>query len=351
MPPDGFGFGGGPTVRLGGPSARQSTRPRLAESAKSQALRYDGTMTPVAGIDVGTNSVRLLIIDESGGEIERCMQITRLGQGVDETGKLAPEALERTLRVLDDYGQRMARHGVKRVRATATSAARDAKNREALFAPARDILTRATTSESALELLSGADEARLSFQGASADLSGEDTVLVFDIGGGSTEFALGKEAPEAFISIDMGGVRVTERFLSNDPPRTDEIAAAEGFVQAQCEKVGAAIPVHKASRVLGLAGTVTTFAALQLQLAHYDATRTHGLALTRQQIERIAEQLLTSTIAERRAILLEPKRAEVIVGGAIVLRTLMRYFDFNELQVSEKDILDGLAASLLNPGS
>lgn len=299
-------------------------------------------MNPVAAIDIGTNSVRLLVVDSGGTELAREMEITRLGQGVDATGRLHPDAIERTLTVLRRYAGIMKDLGVTRVRATATSAARDAVNRAAFFGEAETVLGQSP------ELLSGDEEARLSFFGATSDLTSDlAPFVVFDIGGGSTEFAVGVSMPEQHISVNMGGVRITERFLHTDPPSPLEIAAARGTIRSLLDEVKAAVDVSGAKTWLGLAGTVTTFAAHAAGLTLYDPTVTHGFVLTRGQVHGFALTLLANTSEQRRALILEPKRAGVIIGGALVLDEIMTYFDVAEVRTSERDILDGLAASLL----
>jgi exopolyphosphatase/guanosine-5'-triphosphate,3'-diphosphate pyrophosphatase len=243
--------------------------------------------------------------------------------------------------VLTEYGAAIQKHRVQRVRAVATSAARDARNSQAFFEAAeRAIGVRP-------ELLSGEEEALLSFRGATAGLSpSEGPFLVIDIGGGSTEFVLGERQPEALISVQMGCVRMAERHLKSDPPTPDQVEACITDVRRELERVRERIDVKRARRVLGLAGTVTAIAALQLGLDHYDASRTHHSILSRAGVEASFAQLASVNLEARRGLLAEPKRAEVIVGGAAVLATILREFAITELLVSEHDILDGLAASL-----
>lgn len=295
----------------------------------------------VGAVDIGTNSVRLLIEDARGAELERHMQITRLGQGVDVTGALHPDAIARTVAVLGEYGTLLVKHGVTRVRAAATSAARDAKNSQAFF----DAAERALGTRP--ELLSGDEEAALSFRGATAGVSAAGApFLVVDIGGGSTEFVLGTDRPDALISVDMGCVRMSERHLHSDPPSPAQLAAIEADVRSELERVRRAVPVDRTHTLIGLAGTVTALAALQLGLKKYDATATHHAELTRAQVEALYARVAALTVEQRRGLLAEPKRAEVIVGGAAVLATILREFAIDRLLVSETDILDGLAASL-----
>jgi exopolyphosphatase/guanosine-5'-triphosphate,3'-diphosphate pyrophosphatase len=297
----------------------------------------------VAAIDIGTNSVRLLVADDGGRELERHMQITRLGQGVDKTGVLHADAIARTVDVLRSYASLIERHGASRVRATATSAARDASNSREFFDRAEAVLGIRP------ELLRGDEEARLSFRGATSGLDpSQGPFLVVDIGGGSTEFILGQDSPRALISIDLGCVRMTERHMAHDPPQPAELAACLSDVGAQLAKVRTALPLEQARQMIGLAGTVTSLAALQQGLTHYDARRTHHARLTRPQVEALFQRLIGADLTARRAMLAEPKRAEVLIGGSCVLLGILRGLDIHELLVSETDILDGLCASLLS---
>lgn len=295
----------------------------------------------VAAVDIGTNSVRVFVCDPAGRELERHMQITRLGQGVDAGGALHPDAIARTVAVLREYGALIRKHGVTRVRAAATSAARDASNRDAFFAEAEAALGYRP------ELLPGEEEAALSFRGATTGLDASaGPFLVVDIGGGSTEFVLGTSAPEALISVPLGCVRMTERHLKSDPPTQAELAACTADVRSVLATVERGVPVRRAHTLVGLAGTITSLASLDKGLKRYDPAQTHHSRLTRAAVERMFLQLTAANVAARRELLAEPKRAEVIVGGATVLHTLLQTFGFEELLVSETDILDGLAASL-----
>jgi exopolyphosphatase / guanosine-5'-triphosphate,3'-diphosphate pyrophosphatase len=292
----------------------------------------------IAAIDCGTNSTRLLVHDGTRA-VERLNRITRLGQGVDATGRLAPEAIERTVAVLADYRERMDRHGVGRVRMTATSAARDATNRAEFF----------DAAEAAVgvrpELLSGLEEGHLSFLGATADLDPADgPFLVVDIGGGSTEFCYGTTGCEAAISIDMGCVRLTEKFLHHDPPRPEELSACLSVIELHLDDVLRAIPDAVGARTfVGLAGTVSTTAAVEQGLAEYDRDRIHHFVLEKAAVEDVFRTLATERRAERIGNPgLEEARADVIVGGLCVLVKVMRQFGFTECLVSESDILDGL---------
>jgi exopolyphosphatase/guanosine-5'-triphosphate,3'-diphosphate pyrophosphatase len=295
----------------------------------------------VAAIDIGTNSLRLLVTDGSGKQLAREMNITRLGQDVDRTGLLADAAIERSVRVLESYGEMIRALKAERVRATATSAARDAGNRELFFAAAERALGVRP------ECIPGEEEARLSFQGATSGLSASDgPFLVVDIGGGSTEFILGTREPEQLISVDMGCVRMAERHLHSDPPTADELEACCADVLRTLSQVREAVDVKRAKRMIGLAGTVTALGYLELGLKHYDPVQTHHMRLSRIAVERMFNQLANLSDSERREILAEPKRSGVIVAGCAVLMTILRDFHVEELLVSESDILDGLAASL-----
>jgi exopolyphosphatase / guanosine-5'-triphosphate,3'-diphosphate pyrophosphatase len=298
----------------------------------------------LAGIDCGTNSTRLLVADGEGRTLERLMRITRLGQGVDATGRLADAAVARTVAVLQEYRAVLDRHGVERVRMTATSAARDAANRDDFFAAATE------AAGVTPELLGGEEEARLSFLGATAELDPADgPFLVADIGGGSTEFAVGTTyPPEGVLSTDIGCVRLTEKFLHSDPPAPEELSQAFDVVRGHLDDVAREIPsVADVRRFVGLAGTVTTMAAVELGLADYDRDKVHHFVLTRAAAEDVFRTLATERRSQRiHNPGLEEARADVIVAGAAILVAIMRYFGFGDCLVSEADILDGLVASL-----
>jgi exopolyphosphatase/guanosine-5'-triphosphate,3'-diphosphate pyrophosphatase len=298
---------------------------------------------PVAAIDCGTNSTRLLVSDGTA-DLERLMEVTRLGKGVDTTGRLDPAAIERTLDVLARYKARMDAHGVTRVRVAATSAARDASNRDDFFGPAAELLGVAP------ELLSGDEEAALSFDGATGDLPDRDVpTLVVDIGGGSTEFALGTRVLQASLSTDMGCVRLTEKHLHHDPPLPEELSNCLAEVEAHLDDVAREVPgAGDAARFIGVAGTVTNVAAVEIGLPAYDRDATHHFVLTRDAAEDVFRTLATEALADRvHNPGLEAARADVIVGGCCVLVGIFRYFGFDECLVSESDILDGLVRSLL----
>jgi exopolyphosphatase / guanosine-5'-triphosphate,3'-diphosphate pyrophosphatase len=295
-----------------------------------------------AAIDCGTNSTRLLVHDGTR-TIERLMRITRLGQGVDDSGMLNPDAIERTLAVLREYRGVLDRHGVTRVRMTATSAARDAANRDAFFTVARDIIGVDA------ELLSGEDEGRLSFMGATAELSLADgPFLVVDIGGGSTEFSYGLDECEYSRSVDIGCVRLTEKYIAHDPPRPEELLACLSLVETYVDDVARECPgLAEARCFVGLAGTVSTAAAVEQGLPEYDRDRIHHFVLTRAAVEDVFRTLATESRAERLGNPgLEVGRADVIVAGLCVLVQIMRQLDLDRCLVSESDILDGLVMSL-----
>ena len=301
-------------------------------------------MSSVAAIDIGSNSVRLLVVGADGSERCREMAITRLAEGVDRSGRLGAEPMARTLEVLERYASLLREHGAARVRVTGTSAARDAQNRDEFF----ERVERAVGSRP--ELLSGGAEAALAFAGATADQPASAApFLTLDIGGGSTEFAFGSAAPERSISLDMGCVRITERFLRSDPPAASELSAATAFIREQLERADAEVPCRRAKTWLGLAGTVTSLAARDAGLARYDPSVTHGYRLSRASVESAHAELAGCTAAARVELLLEAKRAAVIVGGSVILVEVMRHFGLEHITVSERDILDGLAASLREP--
>ena len=301
----------------------------------------------VAAVDCGTNSTRLLVARARAGvlePLERLMTITRLGAGVDARRALTADAVTRTVDVLRGYRHLVDRHGVSAVRATATSAVRDATNGIEFLSAAEGVLGVP------VEVLSGDEEGRLSFLGATAELDpAEGPFLVVDIGGGSTEFAVGTEAVEGVMSIDVGCVRLTERYLRSDPPLPEELSAALSVTEAWLDDVARELPAALGARLMvGLAGTVTTVAAVEIGLPRYDRDRIHHFRLSRAAAEDVLRTLATETRSDRLANPgLEEARADVIVGGCCVLVAVLRYFDLDECLVSEADILDGLAYSLL----
>ena len=304
----------------------------------------------IAAVDLGTNSSRLLVGRPTGDgdftTLVRRNTITRLGQGVDATGSLAPEAVARVLDCLRDYKHDLDEHGVERLRVAATSAARDAGNREDFFDQVEAIVGQRP------ELLSGEEEGRLSFVGATRGLPEDDgPFLVVDIGGGSTEFAVGPNPSEVegALSVDVGCVRLTEKFLLHDPPQPEELSAAISIVETYLEDVRRELPtVGEARTLVGVAGTITTVAAVELGLATYDPAAIHHFHLTRDAVEDVFRTLATEARADRiHNPGLEEARADVIVGGCCVLVAILRRFGFDELVVSEADILDGLVLSLV----
>lgn len=302
---------------------------------------------PVAAIDCGSNSTRLLVSNWMGRPLERLMRITRLGEGVDATGELSAEAVERCLSVLRDYRTEMDRLGVVRGRLVATSAVRDAANGDEFLAAAT-AMTGLTS-----ELLAGTEEATLSMAGAAVDLdAGGAPFLVLDIGGGSTELVTGTgpDDPELVaVSLQVGCVRVTERYLLTDPPTADELEKAESVVGELLESTAGDHPAFLAARTLvGLAGTVTTLSALNLGLDTYDRDRVHHSVLTLEEVHAWY-RALASEVSEARLDRagMVPGREDVIVGGALILFVAMTRFGLDRCLVSESDILDGLVASLL----
>ena len=318
-------------------------------------------MTAVAAIDCGTNSIRLLIAEEdpaSGGlrELDRRMEIVRLGQGVDRTGRLAPEALDRTLAACRAYAAAIREHGVppERVRFVATSATRDAENRADFVGGVREILGVDP------EVITGEEEAALSFAGATRELAGrpdaQPPYLVLDIGGGSTEFVLGDERVRAARSVDIGCVRMTERHLVHegrvaDPPSAEQVAAISADVEAALDLAAERVPLTETHTLVGLAGSVTTVAGIALGLPAYDSARIHHSRVSLAQVAEISGRLLAATHAERAAMpVMHPGRVDVIGAGALILHLVMRRTGAQEVLVSEHDILDGIAWSRLPAG-
>jgi exopolyphosphatase/guanosine-5'-triphosphate,3'-diphosphate pyrophosphatase len=308
----------------------------------------------VAAIDCGTNSIRLLVADVGAGklvDVAREMRIVRLGQDVDATGRLAPDALERTRVALAEYAAIVWDAGVERVRMVATSATRDAANRDDFFA-----MVRQTLGTDA-EVITGEEEARLSFTGAVSDLDpAAGPFAVVDVGGGSTEVVLGDWDGEqaevtAARSVDVGCVRITERHLRSDPPTAEEIDAAEQFAARTLREAFVEVPVDQACTWVGVAGTVTTLSAVAQRLPEYDPQRIHLSRLSLQTVRRTAADLLAATHQQRAANpAIHPGRVDVIAGGALIVRILAEELHaragIDELVVSEHDILDGIALGL-----
>ena len=301
----------------------------------------------VAAIDCGTNSVRLLVADHDDGrliDVARRMEIVRLGQGVDRTGRLAPEAIERTRVALVGYADEIAARQAVRIRMVATSATRDAANGEDFEA-----MVRATLGQTP-EVVTGDEEARLSFTGAVKGLpAGTPTpYLVVDIGGGSTEFVLGDRTVEHAVSVDIGCVRMTERHLAGDPPTDAQIQAATADIGAAVDRALTVVPGATAGTLVGLAGSVTTVAALALGLDSYRPERIHHARIPRADVARVTTELLSLTHDERLALpVMHPGRADVIGAGALILRVLMDRVGADAVIASEHDILDGIAWGLI----
>jgi exopolyphosphatase/guanosine-5'-triphosphate,3'-diphosphate pyrophosphatase len=309
----------------------------------------------VAAIDCGTNSIRLLIADIDPGrgqlsDLRRDMRIVRLGEGVDRTGRLSPAALDRTMAALGEYAEQIRRLAPEAVRMVATSATRDAENSQEFTNRVKEVLGVPP------EVVTGDEEARLSFTGATAELTAglAGPCLVTDIGGGSTEFVLGDAAGvRAARSVDIGCVRMTERHLHGDPPSSAQIAAATADIDAALSDAEGsvfqgAVTAGGACTLVGLAGSVTTIAGIALGLAEYDSRRIHHSRVSAAAVHEIAVRLLAMTRAQRAAIgVMHPGRADVIGGGALILDRIVTRFGFREVLVSEHDILDGIAWSLV----
>lgn len=301
-------------------------------------------MSRVAAIDCGTNSIRLLVTDLDGGQtdLHREMRVVRLGEGVDRTGSLAPQAIERTRTALTDYAATCRELDVEQTRMVATSASRDADN----FEDFRMMVTRVLGVEP--DVITGDEEAALSFAGATRTLDCADgPFLVMDIGGGSTELVLGTDGVTAARSVDVGCVRLTERHLHDDPPTTQQIDDAIHDIDAAIDDARSTVPTEQGRTAVGLAGSVTTVAALTLGLSSYDRSAIHLSRLTRADVEKTTTELLRQTHAERAAHpVMHPGRVDVIGAGALILRTLVQRLDLSDVLVSEADILDGIAWSM-----
>jgi exopolyphosphatase/guanosine-5'-triphosphate,3'-diphosphate pyrophosphatase len=312
-------------------------------------------VTRVAAVDCGTNSIRLLVADADPAtgeltDLDRRMTIVRLGQGVDRTGRLAPEALERTFAACREYAAVIEEHGAERVRFVATSASRDAENREEFVRGVVDILGVEP------EVITGDQEAEFSFTGATKELTGRTDLdrpyLVVDIGGGSTEFVVGDDSVRAARSVDIGCVRMTERHLLvdgavTDPPTEEQIRAMRADIEAALDLAEETVPLREARTLVGLAGSVTTVSAIAQELPEYDSSVIHHSRITRERVREITEHLLRSTHAERARIpSMHPGRVDVIGAGALVLLSIMERVDAQEVVVSEHDILDGIGWSI-----
>ncbi len=305
----------------------------------------------VAAIDCGTNSIRLLIADvdaTTGGldDVVRRMEIVRLGEDLDRTGSLSQSALDRTLSAVDDYAGVIRQHDVERVRFIATSATRDARNRSVFVDAVRERLGVEP------EVISGDDEAKLSFVGATHELVAAEhplPYLVVDIGGGSTEFVMGDpiNGISAAMSVDVGCVRMTERHFVNDPPHPAEVSAARDDIEAALKHVATVMPLRQTKTMVGLAGSVTTVAALSLGLWEYDPAQIHGARIEAVNVHRTCEELLYSAHEKRSSNpVIHPGRVDVIAAGSLVLSTIVAVVGVPDLLVSEHDILDGIALSI-----
>ncbi len=312
-------------------------------------------MTRVAAIDCGTNSIRLLVADIADGvltDVAREMRIVRLGQGVDATGAFTDEAIERTRVALEEYAGIIRETGASAIRMVATSATRDASNRDDFFDMTREILDP-IVSGSVAEVITGDEEARLSFAGAVGELDAKGApFLVVDLGGGSTELVLGdNKGVRAAFSANIGCVRLTERFLHDDPPTSEQIEGARGFVREKLQEAFEDVPIGDASSWVGVAGTMTTIAAIASGLEEYDADKVHLTRISFTDLFDVCDRLLHMTRDERSALgPMHPGRVDVIGGGAIVCSVLAEEFErrgaVSTLTVSEHDILDGIALSV-----
>lgn len=299
----------------------------------------------VAAIDCGTNSIRLLIADIEGNsfrEINRAMEIVRLGQGVDETGQFHPDAIARTLKAVDLYAAEIIRRGVEKIRFCATSASRDATNRDLFLNGVHERLGIFP------EVISGEEEAALSFQGATKEFPADQgPFLVVDIGGGSTEFVFGHATVESSKSVNIGCVRMSERHFQSDPPAVDEILAATRDITAAIHEAAAIVPITTAKTLIAVAGTATTVAAAALGLKEYDRYAIHHARISAEQVHAASQAFLTMTRDERARLgYMHPGRVDVITAGSLVLSQIMIATGASEFVASESDILDGMAWSL-----
>jgi len=325
-----------------------------ASAASAAGAAGRAGVTRVAAVDCGTNSIRLLVADLPDGaagplvDVARRMLVVRLGQGVDRTGRLAEEAVERTRLALAGYAAEIRSLGAERVRMVATSATRDASNRDVF----REMVRGTLGAEP--EVLTGDEEARLSFTGAVLALDAvAPPFLVVDIGGGSTELVLGTggrgEVPAVLAarSVDVGCVRMTERHLHDDPPTAAQVRAAEADIRVAVRDAARAVPVAQARTLVGVAGSVTTVVALALGLEDYDPERIHGARASYDQVAAVARMLLGATREARAALpVMHPGRVDVIGAGALVLRIVLEETGAAAVVASEHDILDGIARSL-----
>ena len=300
-----------------------------------------------AAIDCGTNAIRLLIAAVDSNEVSdrlREMRTVRLGEGVDATGEFSNMALERTFAACREYAELLMQYEIKELRFVATSASRDVSNRDVFITGVKEILGVEP------EVISGDQEAELSYRGALSGLDVKGSVLVADIGGGSTEFVT-TLADRSLVSesVNIGCVRMTERYLQSDPPTQQEVEAATRDIRNQIELIARTVPIRTETTFIGLAGSVTTVAAMALGLHEYDADLIHGSALSMEEVDAVTNELLHMTRAQRAELgFIHPGRVDVIGGGALVLRESMRLLGFTQVVVSEKDLLDGVVIALKN---
>ena len=300
-----------------------------------------------AAIDCGTNAIRLLIAAVDSNKVSdrlREMRTVRLGEGVDATGEFSNMALERTFAACREYAELLMQYEIKELRFVATSASRDVSNRDVFITGVKEILGVEP------EVISGDQEAELSYRGALSGLDVKGSVLVADIGGGSTEFVT-TLADRSLVSesVNIGCVRMTERYLQSDPPTQQEVEAATREIRNQIELIARTVPIRTETTFIGLAGSVTTVAAMALGLHEYDADLIHGSALSLEEVDAVTNELLHMTRAQRAELgFMHPGRVDVIGGGALVLRESMRLLGFTQVVVSEKDLLDGVVIALKN---
>lgn len=300
-----------------------------------------------AAIDCGTNAIRLLVADVTGGVVTdriRLMRTVRLGEGVDTTGEFSAAALERTFEACREYAEILSQCEVRSLRFIATSASRDVANRSDFLKGVHAILGVEP------DVISGTEEAEFSYAGAVSGLPGVSQALVADIGGGSTEFVMeGSSGSLISQSLNMGCVRMTERYLHTDPPTDQEIRLATADIDQNLEALEVSLPVHSAQAFIGLAGSVTTVTAMAMGLESYQAEVIHGSVITLEQVEKVTGELLAMTREQRSQLgFMHPGRIDVIGGGALVLRESMRILGFDRVHVSEKDLLDGVVIELAN---
>jgi exopolyphosphatase/guanosine-5'-triphosphate,3'-diphosphate pyrophosphatase len=301
-------------------------------------------------IDIGTNSVRLLVAEKKEKRwhtLRRCVEITRLGRAVDKTQHLDSEAISRTINVVAKFKKILDEYGVTRFKIVATSAARDARN----IAEFASLVAERTNCD--LEVLTGLEEAKLTFRGAigaSDSVVTGEKVLVVDIGGGSTEFIVGQDCQVIYLSsVDIGSVRLTEKYIKQDPPENHELEEVRSHIRAKIDPVFKEIKEHKPRQIVGVAGTVTTLAAVKQGLKVYDSQKIHGYLLSRQDIEMLLARFRSLKLADRRKLAgLDPRRADVIITGTIIMQEILTGLGFEGVTVSEKDILDGLVFSLIS---